>query len=113
VFADAGGEAVGEELDKRLQEELAFWQATAPSLSQGWWNQDATPHAPLRERYIQTWQLILALERTHYAPAIVTVKQLGNLWRTSTVSGPYSAKTYQAPVARRLLKLMSVDPRGD
>ncbi len=35
VFADAGGEAVGEELDKRLQEELAFWQATAPSLSQG------------------------------------------------------------------------------
>jgi hypothetical protein len=81
VFADAGGEAVGDELNTRLQEELAFWQATAPSLSEGWWNRDPTPHAPQRERYMQTWQLILALERTHYTPALITVKQLGNLWR--------------------------------
>ncbi len=40
AFVEAGGEAVGEELTSRLQQELAFWQATAPSLSQGWWNQD-------------------------------------------------------------------------
>jgi len=32
---------------------------------------------------------------------------------TSTVSGPYSAETYQAPVGRPWLELMSVDPRGD
>jgi hypothetical protein len=82
VFADAGGEAVGDELNSRLQKELAFWQATAPSLSQGWWNQDATPHAPLRERYVQTFQLILGLERTHYTPAAITATHLRDFWRS-------------------------------
>jgi hypothetical protein len=82
AFVEAGGEAVGEELTNRLQQELAFWQATAPSLSQGWWNQDAALHAPLRERYSQTFQLILELERTHYTSALITAKNLGNLWRS-------------------------------
>ena len=74
--------AVGEELDMHLQEQLRFWQATAPTLSVGWWNQDATPHAPLRERYMQTWELVRALERVHYRPASTTAEQLGNLWRS-------------------------------
>lgn len=82
AFAEAGGESVGEELDMRLQEQLRFWQATAPGLSVGWWNQDVTPHAPLRERYMQTWELVLALERVHYRQAFTTVEQLGNLWRS-------------------------------
>jgi hypothetical protein len=82
AFVEAGGETVGEELTSRLQQELAFWQATAPSLSQGWWNQDPAPHAPLRERYSQTFQLILGLERTHYTPALITAKNLGNFWRS-------------------------------
>jgi hypothetical protein len=82
AFAEAGGESVGEELDMRLQEQLRFWQGTAPTLSVGWWNQDATPHAPLRERYMQTWELVLALERVHYRPALTTAVQLGNLWRS-------------------------------
>jgi hypothetical protein len=82
AFAQAGGESVGEELDLRLQEQLRFWQATAPTLSVGWWNQDATPHAPLRERYMQTWELVLALERVHYRPASTTAEQLGSLWRS-------------------------------
>jgi hypothetical protein len=82
VFAGAGGEEVGDELNSRLQKELAFWQATAASLSQGWWNQDATPHAPLRERYMQTFQLILGLERTHYTPASITATHLRDFWRS-------------------------------
>jgi hypothetical protein len=65
AFVAAGGEAVGGELNNRLQRELAFWQATVPSLPQGWWNQDPTPHAPLRERYGQTLALIRGLDRTH------------------------------------------------
>jgi hypothetical protein len=81
-FAEAGGEQIGEELDSRLQKELALWQATAPSLSKDWWNQDATPHAPLRERYMQTFQLILGLERVHYTPALTTATHLGNFWRS-------------------------------
>ncbi len=81
AFVEAGGEAVGEELANRLQQELAFWRTTAPSLPRGWWNQDPAPHEPLRERYSQTFQLILGLERTHYTPALITAKQLANLWR--------------------------------
>jgi hypothetical protein len=77
-----GGEAVGEELTNRLQQELAFWQTTAPSLSPGWWNQDPAPHAPLRERYSRTFQLVLGLERMHYTPALITAKNLGNLWHS-------------------------------
>jgi hypothetical protein len=82
AFAEAGGESVGEELDLRLQEQVRFWQATAATLPVGWWSQDATPHAPLRERYMQTWQLVVALERVHYQPASTTAEQLGNLWRS-------------------------------
>ena len=78
----AGGEAGGEELNSRLQQELAFWQATAHSLPQGWWNQDRTPHSPLRERYGQTLELIRGLDRTHFIPALTTAMQLGELWRS-------------------------------
>jgi hypothetical protein len=83
AFAEAGGESVGEELDRRLQEQLSFWQAAAPTLSLGWWNQDPTPHAPLRDRYAQTLELVRALELVHYRPASITAEQLGNFWRSS------------------------------
>lgn len=82
TFVGAGGESVGEELNGLLQEQLRFWQATAPTLPVDWWNQDATPHAPLRERYSQTWELVLALERAHYRPAAITAEQLGSFWRS-------------------------------
>lgn len=82
AFAEAGGESVGEELHRRLQEQLTFWQATGPTLSLGWWNQDASPHAPLRDRYAQTLELVRALKRMHYRPASITAEQLGNLWRS-------------------------------
>jgi hypothetical protein len=35
----AGGKPVGEELNRRLENDLAFWSATGPSLPQNWWNQ--------------------------------------------------------------------------
>ena len=40
------------------------------------------PHAPLREKYSQTWELVLALERVHYRPAAITAEQLGSFWRS-------------------------------
>jgi len=82
AFAEAGGESVGEELGRRLREQLEFWQANAPALAEGWWDQDASPHAPLRERYMQTWELVLELERLHYRPASITAERLGNFWRS-------------------------------
>jgi hypothetical protein len=83
-LAEAGGEQVGEELNRCLQKGLTFWQATAPSLSLGWWNEDATPHAPLRERYMLTFQLVLALEHTQFTPASITATQLGDFCALSS-----------------------------
>jgi hypothetical protein len=48
ALVKAGGEAVGEELNRRLQQDLAFWRSTGPSLSEGWWNEDPRPQAPLQ-----------------------------------------------------------------
>jgi hypothetical protein len=82
ALVEAGGESVGPELDSRLKQETEFWRATAPSLPRDWWNQDPTPHAPLRERYTVTLQLVLGLERTHYKPALPTAMDLSRLWRS-------------------------------
>jgi hypothetical protein len=82
ILADTGGVSVGPELHKLLKEELAFWKSVAPSLSQDWWNQDVTPHAPLPERYGETYQLIIALAHIHYLPARDTAKELRAFWRS-------------------------------
>jgi len=78
----AGGEAVGEELNNRLRQDLAFWRSTGPTLPQNWWNQDPSPHAPLRDRYSQTYQLIVALEQTNYPAARATAVELRDFWRS-------------------------------
>jgi hypothetical protein len=82
AYAEAGGESAGEELNNRLQKELAFWETTGPTLQRGWWNQDAKPDAPLRLRYGQTIQLISGLQRTNYRPALTTAVQLRDFWRS-------------------------------
>jgi len=82
ALVEAGGDAVAEELNIRLQHDLAFWRSRAPSLSVGWWNEDTSLHAPLRERYGQTYQLVLGLEATHYSPAISTAVELRDYWRS-------------------------------
>ena len=82
ALVKAGGEAVGAELHSRLRQELAFWKSTGPCLSQGWWNADARPHAPLRERYSETYELILGLEQTHYSASLNTAEQLRDFWRS-------------------------------
>ena len=82
ALAEAGGAAVGEELNNRLRQDLAFWTSRGPSLSVGWWNRDTSIHAPLRDRYAQTYQLILALELTRYQPAIRTAADLRDFWRS-------------------------------
>lgn len=82
AYSEAGGEATGEELNTRLQKELSFWRTTGPSLPNGWWNQDAKPDAPLRIHYGQTIQLIRALERSNYLPALTTAIELRDFWRS-------------------------------
>ena len=78
----AGGDAVGEELNSRLRQDLAFWRATGPTLPQGWWNQELSSPAPLRDRYSQTEQLIVGLEKMHDAGALKTAMELRDFWRS-------------------------------
>ena len=82
ALALAGGEGVGEELNKRLQQNLAFWKSAGPTLGQGWWNQDLYSGTPLRGRYSVTYELVIALEHTHYSPARRTAIELRNFWRS-------------------------------
>lgn len=79
AYVKAGGEAVGEELNRRLQKELAFWRATAPHLSEGWWNENAKPR---QEHFNRTFQLIVGLEQTHSPAALGTATQFCDLWRS-------------------------------
>lgn len=82
VLVEAGGTTVGKDLALHLEKQLAFWRQTGPSLSFGWWNQDITPHAPLRQQYSQTYQLLIALEEIHYTPALNTALELRDFWRS-------------------------------
>ena len=109
TFAEAGGESVGEELNRDLQEQLQFWQATGPTLSLGWWNQDPNPHAPLRDRYVQTLELVRALGRAHYRPASNTAEQLGNLWRSLPQLDDPSGLSQMATECDQLVKNLRAD----
>ena len=83
ALADAGGNVVGPELHRRLQQELAFSKSAAPALSPDWWNQDTSVPAPLSQRYSETYQLVMALEQSNYLPLLSTVVELRDLWQSS------------------------------
>jgi hypothetical protein len=80
ALVKAGGDTVGEDLNRRFQQEVAFWKSTGPSLPHGWWNSEAGPDAPLRAQYLQTYQLIIALQQTRYPGALSPAEQLHDLW---------------------------------
>jgi hypothetical protein len=109
ALVKAGGEAVGEELHSRLRQEFAFWRSTGPSLSQGWWNEDARPHAPLRERYAQTYQLIVGLEQTHYSTALNTAVQLRDFWRSLPQLNDPSGLNQMASECDRLISQLQTN----
>lgn len=82
MLVKAGGLSVGLLLSDRLSQELTFWKSTAPSLHQGWWNSDPSIHAPLRQHYGKTIQLIVGIREIGYTPAIGTVGQVRDYWRS-------------------------------
>lgn len=82
ALVKAGGTRIGRDLDSLLDQELAFWKSTAPSLRQGWWNVDASIHAPLREHYGKTLNLVQGIAQIHYSPAMPRVIELRNFWRS-------------------------------
>jgi hypothetical protein len=82
ALSEAGAESVGEDLNHRLKREQDFWRVAGPGLSQGWWNQDPRPHAPLQDKYLYTIELIRGLDHIHYRPASDTARELAKFWRS-------------------------------
>lgn len=80
AMVNAGGETVGTDLTRRLQQEVTFWESTGPSLPKGWWNEDASPNAPLRSQYDETLQLIIGLQEVLDKDALAPAEQLHDLW---------------------------------
>lgn len=102
ALAMAGGEGVAEELNTRLRQDLAFWKSTAPSLSQGWWNQDLNSGTPLRGRYSETYQLLVALEHTHYSPGRTAAIELCAVWSSVPAMSDPSSFDQMADECRKL-----------
>ena len=82
AYVVAGGSGIGEELQTLLQRELAFWKATGPKLGKNWWNEDATPEAPLRQRYSETLEIIRGLQTSRTLSALNTAIELRDFWRS-------------------------------
>ena len=80
ALAEAAGENAGNELNRRLRQNLDFWRSRGHSLKNGWWNQDATPDAPLRVKYDETIELVRALDHERYRPATRTAAELRDFW---------------------------------
>jgi len=82
AYVQAGGSALGQDLSARLESELAFWRATGPSLAPGWWNEDASPNAPLRQRYVETLEILHGLATSRPFSALNTAIELRDFWRS-------------------------------
>jgi hypothetical protein len=82
AYVQAGGNVISEELSARLRNELAFWKATGPSLAPNWWNDDATPGALLRQRYMATLEILRGLETSRALSALNTAIALRDFWRS-------------------------------
>jgi hypothetical protein len=83
TLAEIGGDDVGEELARVVGEELSFWKATAPRLSEGWWNQMNVPETEdLRDRYSKLYAALVALKKLKHARAYAVVAELRDYWRS-------------------------------
>jgi hypothetical protein len=63
-----------------LQQDLIYWKAIGPSLTQDWSDQLIEPGASLFVKFIETESLIRELDHEHYAPAAQTVIELRDFW---------------------------------
>jgi len=84
AMADAGGDSVLPELDAMLQEELAYWKETAPTLKKGWWS--AGPGSPKPWiRYGNLFALLHAFKKHPYPPARQHITAVRDFFRAQPV----------------------------
>lgn len=81
AIADAAGPDAGKEMTAILQDELAYWKTTAPTLKSGWWNADpAERRQLLRNRYDLLDTPLRVLTKLPYQPSRDIVVQVRDFW---------------------------------
>ena len=80
MMVEAAGKDSGQQLHARLQQDLIYWKAVAPTLTPDWSDQLGEPGAPLFMKFEETRLLVRELDREHYAPAAATVAELRDFW---------------------------------
>jgi len=80
MFVGAAGKDSGTQLHARLQQDLTYWMAIAPTLTPNWFDQLIEPGAPLFMKFEETQLLVRELDREHYKPAAPTVTELRDFW---------------------------------
>jgi hypothetical protein len=109
AMVEAGGAAVGPELNHRFEREVAFWESAGPTLAPGWWNKDPDPNAPLRLRYSQTYQLIIGLQKTLDKDALAPAKELDDLWVSYPQLNDPSGLNQISLECEKLIKMLKAD----
>lgn len=102
ALANAGGEAVSEQLTFLLEKEVSFWRSAGASLSQDWWNEDTRLNAPLRIRYLETYEILIALQKLSHPPSN-SVRELLDVWG----SFPALSKTSSGQIEQECEKLIA------
>ena len=80
VLAEAAGKDSGPQLHARLQQDLAYWKAIGPTLTQDWLGQVFTAGSPLSVKFYDVEAVVQELDRERYAPAAQTVAQFRDFW---------------------------------
>lgn len=80
AFVEAAGKDSGRLLHARLQQDVIYWKAVGPTLTQDWSDQLMEPGASLFVKFEETESLIRELAQEHYAGAAQTVAELHDFW---------------------------------
>jgi hypothetical protein len=98
MFVETAGKDSGKQLDARLQQDLIYWKAVVPTLTEGWLGQLITPGDPLFMKFNETELLVQELDRERYAPAAQTIAALRNFWVSQPqLYDPKWSDAYRAP----------------
>lgn len=82
LLVQAAGKDSGRLLTVRLSQDLAYWKTIAPTLNYDWLGQMITPGDPLYMKFQEAYEIVTELDREHYAPALPTVIEFRDFWKS-------------------------------
>jgi len=107
ALTDAGGQAVANDLIAIVNQELVFWQQTAPNLEQGWWNGKGLEWDDvrlLRDRYSYVLQVFYALQELKPPQCRPAVEAFRDYWRSMPQLEDKAGLTQMSEACDKVLK---------